>query len=222
MKVEESMAKTNKGARRGGGGRSSMKLESLKELFLHELTDLYDAEKQLVKALPKMAQSASDARLRQAIEDHLDETEAQVERLEDIFERLQYKPKARTCKGMKGIVEEGSEMMKEKGDDAVIDAGLISAAQRVEHYEIAAYGTARAYAEMLGDEESAEALETTLDEEKATDERLNDLAMQLINPKAKRARSDEAEEGEEEGDEGETEDLDEEDLDEEEDDEEEE
>jgi ferritin-like metal-binding protein YciE len=175
------------------GARSSsqkdliMKLNSLQELFTYELGDIYSAEKQLVKALPKMARKASNPLLKQAIEDHLRETENHVARLEGIFGRLDCKVPSKTCKAMKGLIDEGSEVAGESGDPDVLDAGIIGAAQRVEHYEIAAYGCARTYAEKLGDEAAVELLQTTLDEEKATDQKLNDLAKQMINPRAAEA-----------------------------------
>ena len=118
-----------------------MKLDSLKKLYVEELRDLYSAENQLIKALPKMAKGASSAELKQAFEDHLEQTKEHVERLDEIFSRLDEKPTGKTCKAMKGLIEEGSEMLEEDGEESVIDAGLIGAAQRVEHYEIAAYGT---------------------------------------------------------------------------------
>lgn len=164
-----------------------MKLESLQDLFLDELADIYDAEKQLVKALPKMAKAASSPQLKDAIEQHLTATKGQIDRLEGIMNRRDLKPKSKTCKAMKGLIEEGEEMMKSKGDSAVVDAGIISAAQRVEHYEIAAYGCARTFASMLGDQYAVEALEATLQEEKDADETLTEIATQLINLEAARA-----------------------------------
>ncbi len=163
-----------------------MKLESLNDLFLEELADLHSAETQLVKALPKMANAANDARLRSTFLEHLRETETQLERLNSILARTAHKP-SKTCKAMHGLIDEGAEMAKKRGDPAVIDAGLIGAAQRVEHYEIAAYGCARTYAELLGDAQAAESLETSLNEEKAADEKLNTLAEEIVNPQAARA-----------------------------------
>lgn len=157
-----------------------MKLDSLKSLYVHELNDLYDAESQLIKVLPKMAKAASSKDLRQAFEEHLHQTKEHVERLERVFTFLKAKPKATNCKAMKGILEEGDDMIKAEGDPAVKDAGLIAAAQRVEHYEMAGYGCARAYAESLGEEKSAELLQKTLDEERETDENLTELAERLI------------------------------------------
>lgn len=164
-----------------------MKLESLRELYLEELADIYNAEQQLLKALPKMAEAADNPQLRMAFENHLDETKGQVRRLEGIIDGLDEKPKAKTCKAMKGLIEEGNEMVKMRGDSAVVDAGLIAAAQRVEHYEIAAYGCARAYAELLGDDAAVSSLQASLDEEKEADELLNNLAKQVINLHAAQA-----------------------------------
>lgn len=161
-----------------------MALDSLEKLFVEELKDTYNAEKQLVKALKKMAKNATDERLSKAFEDHMSETEGQIERLEKVFESLDMTPKGKTCKGIKGIIEEGNEMMEEDGDEDVIDAALIAGAQRAEHYEIAAYGTLRHYAERLGYTEAEKLLAETLAEEKAADEKLNKIAKQLVNPKA--------------------------------------
>lgn len=163
-----------------------MKLETLQDLYFEELADLHSAEQQLVKALPKMAAAAQHPALRSAFENHLEETKGQLQRLETLIKRGSEKPRAKTCQAMKGLIEEGGEMTKNKGEPAVIDAGLIGAAQRVEHYEIAAYGCARTYAELLGDEEAVQLLEETLEEEKSADAKLNDLAMQIINVEAAR------------------------------------
>ena len=165
-----------------------MKLESLKDLYLEQLKDLYSAETQIVDALPKMAEAASSADLRKAFNDHLRQTEEHVRRLERIFQDLQERPKGQTCEGMKGLLKEGAEMMKMSGDPSVIDAGLIAAAQRVEHYEMAGYGTVRTYAEMLGKSEHASLLERTLQEEEQTDERLTELAESHINQQAQVVR----------------------------------
>lgn len=161
-----------------------MKLDTLKKLYVEELRDLYNAENQLVKALPKMAKGASSAELKQAFEDHLEQTKEHVERLDEIFGRLGEKPTGKTCKAMKGLVEEGAEMLEEDGEDSVIDAGLIGAAQRVEHYEIAAYGTVRTFANLLGEEEAADLLQQTLDEEGETDKQLSELAEEIVNQEA--------------------------------------
>jgi ferritin-like metal-binding protein YciE len=160
-----------------------MKLESLRDLYLEQLRDLYDAENQLIEALPKMAESASSADLRRGFNDHLRQTHEHVARLERIFKKLNAKPTGQTCQGMKALIKESAEMNKLKSDAEVKDAGLIAAAQRVEHYEIAGYGTARTYAELLGDEEAARSLERTLQEEEETDDRLADLA-ESVNAEA--------------------------------------
>jgi|SRR6202048_884243 ferritin-like metal-binding protein YciE len=161
-----------------------MKLDSLETLYVEELRDLYSAEKQLLEALPKMARQASAPELKQAFEDHLGQTEEHVERLEEIFKQLDKKPTGKTCKAMKGLIEEGSDIMKEEGEESVLDAGLIAAAQKVEHYEIASYGTVRAFANMLGEEDAAELLQQTLDEEGETDKRLSELAEEIVNIEA--------------------------------------
>ncbi len=156
-----------------------MASEGLKELFIEELKDLYNAENQLVKALPKMAKAASSEELKDGFEEHLEQTRSHVERLEKIFRGLDENPKGKKCVGMEGLIEEGSEAMGEDFEDAVMDAALIGAAQRVEHYEIAAYGTARELAEVLGESDYASLLQETLDEEKETDEKLTSLAKQI-------------------------------------------
>ena len=161
-----------------------MKLESLKDLYLEQLKDLYSAETQLVDALPKMAERASSQDLKQAFQEHLRQTQEQVRRLEQIFQDIGETPKGHTCEGMKGLIREGEEMIKMQGDAKVIDAGLIAAAQRVEHYEIAGYGTVRTYAEMLGKPQHASLLERTLQEEEMTDEKLTQLAESHVNEEA--------------------------------------
>ena len=161
-----------------------MKLDSLKKLYLEELRDLYSAETQLVKTLPKMAKGASSAELKQAFESHLEQTKEHVERLDEIFPQLDEKSTGKTCKAMKGLIEESSEMLAQEGDESVIDAGLIGAAQRVEHYEIAAYGTVRTFANLLGEDEAVELLEQTLDEEAETDKELSELAEGIVNKEA--------------------------------------
>lgn len=158
-----------------------MKLDSLRTLYIHELNDLYDAEHQLLKALPKMAKAAACEDLRMDFEKHLGQTEEHVRRLERAFSLIEEKPTRMTCKAMKGLIEEGEEMIKADGDPDIKDVGLISAAQRAEHYEIAAYGCARTYAETLGEETAAELLQKSLDEERSTDERLTELAERLIH-----------------------------------------
>ena len=165
--------------------------EGFKELYVDELKDLYSAETQLVQALPKMAKGASSDELRQGFEEHLEQTKGHVQRLEQIFEALGESPKGKKCKGMEGLMEEGSEVLGDDYEGDVLDAALIGAAQRVEHYEIAGYGTVRALAEALGEDEHVSLLSETLDEEKETDERLTDIAEQI------NASSEESEEEEE-------------------------
>ncbi len=167
-----------------------MEMEHLQDLYLDELRDVYDAEKQLTKALPRMAKAATSANLRKAFENHLKQTQEQVQRLESIFQDLGQKARSKPCKGMQGLIEEGKEMMEEDATPDVKDAALISAAQRVEHYEIAAYGTLSAYAKMLGRKNDLKTLQRTLKEEKQTDEKLTMLAESTINPAAaRRSRS---------------------------------
>jgi ferritin-like metal-binding protein YciE len=161
-----------------------MKLESLKDLYLEQLKDLYSAETQLLDALPKMADGASAPDLKQAFSEHLRQTQEHVRRLERIFDTLGENPKGHTCEGMKGLVREGEMMLQMKGEPAVLDAGLIAAAQRVEHYEIAGYGTVRTYAELLGFDDQVALLERTLDEEEQTDELLTRLAESHVNEEA--------------------------------------
>jgi ferritin-like metal-binding protein YciE len=164
-----------------------MKLDSVENLFLHELKDLLSAEKQLVKALPKMAKGAASQALKEAFEDHLEQTKVHVERLEKIFENLGKTARAEHCKAMEGLVEEGADLLEEDGEDMVKDAALIGAAQKVEHYEIASYGTARTIAELLGNDQAVQLLQETLDEEKETDEKLTELAMSEVNLEAAKA-----------------------------------
>jgi ferritin-like metal-binding protein YciE len=170
--------------------------EGLKKLYIDELKDLYSAETQLVKALPKMAKAASSDELRQGFEEHLEQTRGHVERLEKVFKTLGESPKGKTCKGMQGLIEEGAEVMAEDFEGSLMDAALIGAAQRVEHYEIAAYGTVCAFAKELGESDQASLLNETLDEEKETDEKLTELAEQ-INTEANGEEG--AEEGEKKG-----------------------
>ena len=166
-------------------------LNSLRDLLVDELRDLHNAENQLVKALPKMARAASHDELKEGFEEHLEQTREHVDRLDRCFKLLGMQAKGKTCHAMKGLVEEGQEAIDEKGPDAIRDAKLIGAAQRVEHYEIAAYGTARAFAETLGETKIADLLQETLDEEGETDKRLTALA-ETINEEAN-ATSEEAE-----------------------------
>lgn len=153
-----------------------MRLQTLRDLYVSELKDLFNAENQLVKALPKLAKAASSPDLKAALEEHLEQTKHQVSRLERIFEGLQMNPKGKRCKAMEGLIEEGDEVMDQDGADAVLDAALIASAQRVEHYEIAGYGCVRTFARLLGDEEAADLLQQTLDEEAAADRKLTELA----------------------------------------------
>jgi ferritin-like metal-binding protein YciE len=156
-----------------------MKDNTLRGLFVVELRDLYDAESRLVKALPKMAKAASSEKLRSGFEDHLEQTKEHVDRLKQALTSLGEKATPKKCAGMTGIIEEGDEMLGEGLERAVMDAALISAAQRVEHYEIAAYGCVHAWAQVLGEDNVAELLEKTLEEEKETDEKLTELAEQI-------------------------------------------
>jgi ferritin-like metal-binding protein YciE len=163
----------------GGELLTYMELESLQDLYIHELKDLFSAETQLIKALPKMAKAATNPKLVKGFETHLAETQEHAKRLEKILKSHDETTKGPKCKGMEGVIAEGAEMIEEDAEDEVRDAGLISAAQRVEHYEIAGYGTARTYAELLGDDKGAELLQETLDEESATDEKLSALASSI-------------------------------------------
>jgi ferritin-like metal-binding protein YciE len=171
-----------------------MEMESLKELYVDELKDLYSAEKQLVKALPRMAKNATNPELKQAFTDHLQETEGHVERLEQIFEMLGERAGGKKCKGMEGLIEEAKELLEEDAAEEVLDAGLISKAQHVEHYEIAGYGTVRTYARQLGLEDQAELLQETLDEEGKADELLTQIAESSVNAEAEQASDEEEEE----------------------------
>lgn len=163
-----------------------MKLESLRELLTDELKDLYSAETQITKALPKMIKASTSPALKQAFEHHLEETKNHVSRLEQIFKKLDESPKGKTCEGMKGLLKEGEELIGEDAEPEVLDAGIISAAQRVEHYEMAAYGSARTFAELLGEREAVRLLEQTLEEEKAADAKLTQVARK-VNIEAKAA-----------------------------------
>ena len=156
-----------------------MQNDSLKKLYVDELKDLYSAENQLVKALPKMAKAASSEELRQGFEEHLEQTKGHVQRLEKIFSSLDESPKGKKCMGMEGLIKEGAEVMEEDFEDAVLDAALIGAAQRVEHYEIAAYGTVCEFAKLLDEPKHASLLQETLEEEKETDEKLTHLSREI-------------------------------------------
>jgi ferritin-like metal-binding protein YciE len=161
-----------------------MKLKTLHDLYVDELKDLYNAEHQLLKALPKMAKAASAPKLAQAFTDHLEETKGQIERLETIFEELDVSPKGKACKAMEGLIKEGKELLEEDAEPTVMDAGLIAAGQRVEHYEMAGYGCVRTFARLLGYKEAARLLQETLDEEGAADKKLTILAQTVINVEA--------------------------------------
>jgi ferritin-like metal-binding protein YciE len=174
-----------------------MKQGSLRDLYVDELRDLYSSESQLVKALPKMAKAASSEELREAFEEHLQQTEEHVSRLEQIFEQLEEKPTGKKCMGMEGLVKEGAETMDEDYPDEVMDAAVIGAAQRVEHYEIAAYGTVREMAKLLGEDDHVSLLEETLEEEKQADQKLTELS-QEINEAAAQIGEEEMEEQDEE------------------------
>lgn len=162
----------------------SLKINDLKTLMIHELKDLYSAESQLVKALPRMVKAAHNDKLRHAFSEHLEETRNHVKRLEGVFKTLGYSPSGQHCNGMEGLLEEGKDMIEEDAPEEVKDAGLIAAAQRVEHYEMAGYGCARTFARMLGMEDIAEILQQTLDEEGEADKKLTDLALNHINQAA--------------------------------------
>lgn len=161
-----------------------MTLETLNDLYVQQLRDLYDAEQQLVEALPEMAENASHSELRKAFESHLEETKEHVRRLKQIFARLGKDPEGETCDGMEGIIEEGEELLEMDADDDVLDAGLLAGAQHAEHYEIAGYGTVATYAELLGEKADHELLSKTLKEEKEADAKLSMIAKSIVNPEA--------------------------------------
>jgi len=163
---------------------SSLALNSFEDLLVEQLEDLYDAEQRLTKAIPKMADAAKSASLKSAFQEHLRQTQGQVSRLEQVFKLLNKTPRSKTCEAMKGLVAEGDEVISASGDADVKDAALIAAAQRVEHYEIAGYGTVRTFAQRLGHNEAARLLQQTLDEEADTDKKLTSLAEKAINPRA--------------------------------------
>jgi ferritin-like metal-binding protein YciE len=171
------------------------RIDSLRTLLINDLRDLYDAERRLTKAIPKMAKAASSEELRDALNEHLEQTEEQVSRLEEALQALDVEPRAKTCHGIMGIIEEGTELMQEDYDDeSLCDAAIIGAAQKVEHYEIASYGTAATYARLLGNEHVASLLETTLEEEKTADKKLTEIAEGMVNPDAASEEGDEEEE----------------------------
>lgn len=159
-------------------------VKTMQDLFLEEIRDLYDAEKQITKALPKMAKATETEELREAFNEHLEQTRGQIDRLEQIFSALGEKPGGVKCKGMEGVISEGDEMVQLTETGPVRDAGLIAAAQRVEHYEMAGYGAARTFAQLLGHEDAANLLDETLDEERTTDERLTEIAESMVNEQA--------------------------------------
>jgi ferritin-like metal-binding protein YciE len=161
-----------------------VKLKTMDDLFLDSLRDLYDAEKQITKVLPKMSKAASSDDLKAAFEQHLQVTKRQVERLEQIFTQLDEKPGGKKCAAMEGLIEEGAELIQEGKPSSILDAGLIGAAQKVEHYEMAGYGTARTFATLLGHTEAAQLLQETLEEEKETDQQLTELAESVVNEDA--------------------------------------
>jgi ferritin-like metal-binding protein YciE len=161
-----------------------MKLQTLHDLFILELQDLYDAENQILEALPKMAEAASDEKLRKGFQEHVKQTEDQIARLKEIANQLEFDLQGKKCKGMEGLIKEGEELLKEKVDQAVLDAALIGAAQKVEHYEIAGYGTAITYAKLMNHTEAEKLLKETMNEEETTDEKLTKLAEGGINEEA--------------------------------------
>jgi ferritin-like metal-binding protein YciE len=173
-----------------------MEHNALMELYVDELKDLYDAENRLVKALPKVAKAATSEKLRAAVEEHLEQTRGHVDRLKEIFDNMGEKATGKKCAGMMGILKEGEELMEEDYEGEAMDAALISAAQRVEHYEIASYGCVRTWADLLGESEASSLLDKTLEEEKETDEKLTQLAEE-INVQAKEQGGEEGEEQEE-------------------------
>ena len=157
---------------------------SLRDLYVEELQDIYSAEQQITKALPKMAQAAGSTALKAAFEEHLQQTQGQIQRLDQIFQKLGKSPGGKECQAMKGLVTEGEELIQEGGDADTLDAGLIAAAQKVEHYEMASYGTVRTWANLLGEKDAAQLLQTTLDEEGDTDKKLTALAEKCVNKEA--------------------------------------
>ena len=171
-----------------------MSLDSLEKLFIDELRDIYNAEKQITRALPRMAKAAESPELQQAFTKHLKETEGQIQRLEQVFKELGQAVRGKKCKGMEGLLEEGKEKLEEEGEPQVMDAALIASAQKVEHYEIAAYGCLRTYAELLGYSQAAQLLQQTLQEEEATDKKLTELGESGINQAAAMAGEEEEEE----------------------------
>lgn len=190
------MKTTRNNSRNNGSGNASGRVEEskLKELFIDQLKDIYWAEKALTKAIPKLIKKASSPELVEALENHLEETEGQVQKLEEVFELFNEKPIAKKCVAMEGLIKETEEVIKDTDEGAMRDAGIIAAAQKVEHYEIATYGTLRTFANVLGSDDAVELLEEILDQEKGADERLTEVAEATINLEA----AAETEEGEEE------------------------
>jgi ferritin-like metal-binding protein YciE len=171
-----------------------MEMNDLQDLMVEELRDLYSAENQLLKALPKVAKACENEELKAAFEQHTQETQVHVDRLEQIFERLGEKPTGKKCKGMEGLIEENKEMMSEDAEPEVMDAGLIVGSQKIEHYEIAGYGSAVTFAKLLGNDEAAQLLAQTLDEEERTDKKLTEIAESAINVQAAQGGDEEEEE----------------------------
>ena len=161
-----------------------MPLETMQDLLIDQLQDIFNAEQQLTKALPKLAERATDEDLTQAFRDHLAETERQIQRLERVFQKLEQRPNNKVCKGMEGLIAEGSELLEQEGNDAVIDAALIAAAQRVEHYEVSAYGSAKAMAALLGHGDIVKLLDESQEEETAADKKLSLIATTVVNARA--------------------------------------
>ncbi|MEX1081563.1 MAG: ferritin-like domain-containing protein [Halofilum sp. (in: g-proteobacteria)] len=161
---------------------TTQQFNTIEDFFIHQLEDIYDAEKRLTSALPKMRDSAHNSDLKTAFDEHLKETENQIARLDKVFESIGKRPQRESCEAMKGLIKEGEEMIQSRGDESAHDAALIAAAQRVEHYEIAAYGTARSLADRLERREAVEQLEATLAEEKSADDKLNAIAERQVNP----------------------------------------
>jgi ferritin-like metal-binding protein YciE len=172
-----------------------MDMETLRDLYIEELKDLYSAEKQLVRALPKMAKNASSPQLQEAFTTHLEETQGHVDRLETIFESLESSPRGKKCVGMEGLIEEANELLEEDAAEDVVDAGLISKAQHVEHYEMAGYGTVRTWAQLLGEERHAQLLQQTLDEEENADRLLTQIAETSVNIEAESGDDEEEDAG---------------------------
>lgn len=168
-----------------------MQIDNLEKLFVEQLKDIYNAEKQIVRALPRMSKAAGDQELKKAFDSHLRDTEKQVDRLEQIFNDLGTKAQGKKCVGMEGLIEEAKELLQEDVDEAVLDAGLIAAAQKVEHYEMAAYGCLKTYARLLGNDTAVKLLEQTLSEEKNADQLLTDIAERSINVEAMEGKTEE-------------------------------